>query len=177
VRYSTKLFHEKSTPISRTSILDSWGDMWLTIYWRAYKSLEESEPTRLIWNAVQFRIPSKISGETICLGSLLGFDQEKMKSLLSISAQEPRKRMQKFLLLQRFFPIDLLFVRGTKFTDKPFRWAPTSFIFRGHTDDDIDVLETNFSVMKGPLCIADKCGLVVFLAGYRLSFDPTKVEK
>ena len=88
------------------------GDMWLNIRWNGYKTIERREPIRLIWNAVQFRVPSKISDETICLGSLLGFSPMDIQSLLSIPGIEPKRRMQLFLLLQHHFPVDILFVPG-----------------------------------------------------------------
>ncbi|KAI9812575.1 MAG: hypothetical protein M1827_004564 [Pycnora praestabilis] len=153
------------------------AEMWLNIRWNSYRMIEKREPIRLIWNAVQFRVPSKISDETICLGSLLGFGPEDIQSLLSIPGTEPKKRMQKFLLLQRHFPVDVLFLPGTKLIEKPFRWAPTSFIFSGHSDDDIDILGTDFSPMSGPLCTVDINGLSVSLTGFKLFFDePYKVS-
>lgn len=101
---------------------------------RMKKAVKTPKPKNieLIYDVLRYRETTYPTDEAVCLAVLAGEDPQSILSIVpgtneSMTATADR-RMQEFLRLCRRLPMKLLFVRGERFNDKGYRWAPKSFI-------------------------------------------------
>ncbi|OCT48718.1 hypothetical protein CLCR_04591 [Cladophialophora carrionii] len=127
-----------------------------------FKSKSLSTRVQDIWTAVQWRNTSYQEDETICLANMLGHD---LSSILAVSRYESEakiKRMQAFIVLQKYFPQGSIFEGDNSDLTRPsptalvgFEWTPQSFVFR-----------TRMRTLEQPdthLALADELGFHVSL--------------
>ncbi|KIW13128.1 hypothetical protein PV08_08315 [Exophiala spinifera] len=74
-----------------------------------------------VWNACRTRTNSKAQDEAFCLAVMLGLDT------LPILAAPNNEKWKRLLLLQKYFPIDLLFSPVPRLSEPGYRWAPLPF--------------------------------------------------
>jgi hypothetical protein len=134
----------------------------------AFKSMASHDRIQAIWSAVQWRTTSYQEDETICLANMLDLD---LSTILAISRYDPgacEKRMEAFILLQRYFPRDSVFESSHRrdvssvpnLATQGFRWTPKSFVFRSTSLDP--------ATIQSPLVEADANGIHLSLP----SFNP-----
>ncbi|KAF8242630.1 hypothetical protein K440DRAFT_664649 [Wilcoxina mikolae CBS 423.85] len=79
-----------------------------------------------ILEVVTRRKTSRLTDETICIATLLNFDEETIRKNLDLPS--PGERMRAFLKMLGAFHQDIIFSEFPKLQTPGFRWAPHSFL-------------------------------------------------
>ncbi|KAF8533895.1 hypothetical protein BDD12DRAFT_944862 [Trichophaea hybrida] len=79
-----------------------------------------------ILEVVTRRKTSRLTDETICIATLLNFDEETIRKNLDL--RSPGERMRAFLKILGAFHQDIIFSEFPKLQTPGFRWAPHSFL-------------------------------------------------
>lgn len=87
-----------------------------------------SEPLPIMVNAISFRTTSRISDETLCVGTLMRFDLHPLLEAPGEDDKLAECRMEIFLKMVEEFPPDIIFNTHLRMQKDGFHWAPKSLL-------------------------------------------------
>lgn len=138
-------FWLKGGPVSFDAMIETWKQDSRSFFQPGYKLGKELTDWRALgkdWEvngaissiskfpfvqrAVQYRTTTRQQDEAICMATIFNFD---LNPLLELDTAEDR--MRRFWLSMRDIPTGILWMRGPRFVDDGFRWAPSTLINRG----------------------------------------------
>ena len=138
-------FWLKGGPVSFDAMMETWAQDSRFFFQPGYKLNQELRDWRalgrdwevngvissiskfpLVQRAVQYRTTTRQQDEPICMATIFKFD---LNPLLELNTAEDR--MRRFWLSMRDAPAGILWMKGPRFEDDGFRWAPSTLINRG----------------------------------------------
>src|SRR5439155_8247127 len=102
--------------------------------------------------------------EAICLSAIMGLEG---KNVWRTSSEN---RLQKFILMQRSFPANIIYLGDVRMSEEGFGWAPWSFVRRTNRDGT----EHKFD-LETPTAYASESGLHVRYSGF-VFMNPRSIQ-
>ncbi|KAI5839389.1 hypothetical protein DFP73DRAFT_634592 [Morchella snyderi] len=118
------------------------------------------DPTSLfkrMCRALRYRSTSRVEDESICLGSVLGYDLKELSE-----TKCPNQRMALFYSYIPEIPADIIFLRKDKLEIDGYRWAPKSLLKQARSLKDLALYQKDFTTR-------DAEGLYVTHSGFRIT--------
>ena len=85
-------------------------------------------PLALLSKTLNYRATSVPGDEPLCLATLVGFSESRIRAIFAIPKSDPEGRMKKFWEMYTTPPPHIIFNRNPRLSNPGFRWAPKTFL-------------------------------------------------